>query len=461
MTEFTYSFVLKEKSSPRETPIILIIRYRYERIKYYTGEKVLPKWWKKYYKSEEDQKRLIYDTENNKEIRKQLSGINSQLGRYRDKADTLNGYLKQQKIEPSFDFIKSEFDKEFLKTPRLLAFQKTSSQGNNQMTPHAPGMDLFSFIDEFIKTTNRRGSTLVVYKTTQMHLKEYKKKMNKKINFEDIDLAFYDSFVKYLQNKKRPVPKKVKDGEEEKKDEGYALNTIGKYIKTIKTFMSNAEDRGLHHNTFYRNKRFKVTSEDSDSIYLNTGELGKIYKLDLSKEPTLEKVRDLFIVDCWTGLRFSDLAELSMDNIVKTDMGNLIKIKTVKNSEPVAIPIHDTINRILKKYKNSLPPVLSNQKMNEHLKEIGEKAEIDEPVELVITKGGLRRKKTFKKYDLITCHTARRSFATNMYMADIPAISIMKITGHRTEKAFLRYIKISAEDNAKKLLQHPLFRQIV
>jgi hypothetical protein len=95
--------------------------------------------------------------------------------------------------------------------------------------------------------------------------------------------------------------------------------------------------------------------------------------------------------------------------------------------------------------------------MNDYLKEIGEKAKFNSSVEIISTKGGVRNREVFKKYELITVHTARRSFATNAYLHDVPAISIMKITGHRTEKSFLKYIKISQEDNANKLINHPFF----
>ena len=95
--------------------------------------------------------------------------------------------------------------------------------------------------------------------------------------------------------------------------------------------------------------------------------------------------------------------------------------------------------------------------MNKYLKEICQLAGLDEKVRLAITRGGLRVDKTFRKYELVTVHTARRSFATNMFLAGVPSISIMKITGHRTEKAFLRYIRISQEDNARKLAEHPYF----
>ena len=95
--------------------------------------------------------------------------------------------------------------------------------------------------------------------------------------------------------------------------------------------------------------------------------------------------------------------------------------------------------------------------MNEYLKKMGEKAELFETTNLTITRGGFQVSTNYKKWELITVHTARRSFATNMFLADVPSISIMKITGHRTEKAFMKYIKITQEQNADKLATHPRF----
>jgi integrase len=96
--------------------------------------------------------------------------------------------------------------------------------------------------------------------------------------------------------------------------------------------------------------------------------------------------------------------------------------------------------------------------MNEYLKEIGKLAGLTETIKVSTTKGGFRFDESFEKWQLITTHTARRSAATNMYLAGIPTISIMKITGHHTEKAFLKYIRISQEDNALKLMEHPFFK---
>jgi integrase len=168
----------------------------------------------------------------------------------------------------------------------------------------------------------------------------------------------------------------------------------------------------------------------------------------------LERIRDLFIIACFTGLRFSDFSELKRENIIE---GNKIKIRTNKTDELVMIPLHKLVREILSKYSNEIPKALSNAKMNLNLKHLGVLAKINDMVEVSITKGGKLVKNSVKKSSLICTHTARRSFATNLYLAGIPSITIMKITGHQTEKSFLRYIRISQEENANKLLDHPFF----
>jgi integrase len=147
----------------------------------------------------------------------------------------------------------------------------------------------------------------------------------------------------------------------------------------------------------------------------------------------------LFIIACDTGLRFSDLIELRNENIINN--GSVIRIRTQKTGEVVIIPLKGKVKEILKKYEGIPPQAISNQKMNEYLKELGEMAELIEDVVISLTKGGTRQTETFKKFELITTHTARRSFATNAYLQNVPTISIMKITGHTTAKSFLKYIK--------------------
>jgi integrase len=292
------------------------------------------------------------------------------------------------------------------------------------------------------------------YKTTLRHLKAFIALKQKTYDFEDIDLEFYHDFVDFLRNNaKKVATKKVPNPEPIKMTE----NTVGKHITTIKTILNAATDAGVNNNLKYQSQKFAVLTEDVDKIYLTESELKKIYDQDFSKTKSLDRVRDLFLVGCYTCLRFSDFTNINPANIYNNEKGTFIKLSTVKTGELVVIPLHWIVTSILHKYDYNLPKSISNQKMNDYLKEIGSKAGIDDPVSITKFEGGIKIARTYPKYKLISTHTARRSGATNMYLAGIPAISIMKITGHRTEQAFMRYIQMTQEDNANKLMDHPFF----
>jgi integrase len=298
---------------------------------------------------------------------------------------------------------------------------------------------LMGFINDYIENAvfKVKHGTIKSYKTTYSVLKKFQAYRRKRIDFDSIDLNFHDEYTAYLS-----------------KNLNYSGNTVGKHVKNLKVFMGEAKERGLTNNTDYLKKGFKVFKEDIDSIYLSEDEILKLYKLDLSKDERMGYVRDLFIVGCYTGLRFSDFTQIKRENI----RNGMISLRTQKTDELVTIPVHPIVEEIMKKYKskfsNSLPPSFANQIMNDYLKEIGELAEMEESVLIRKTIGGKKVSQTFKKYELITTHTARRSFATNLFLQEFPAISIMKITGHRSEKNFMNYIKMSPHQNAEKLRKH-------
>jgi integrase len=305
----------------------------------------------------------------------------------------------------------------------------------------APGRDLFSFIKAFIDKApsriNPKSGKPVCYKMireyerTFFYLKEYANEAKRTIDFKDIDLEFYYEFVGYLQGL------------------NLATNTIGKKIQTLKIFLNAATDLGFNQQRHYKSPRFKSITEESQSIYLNQEELDRIYMLDLSNNQRLDRVRDLFIVGCWTGVRFSDISQITPDSI-KDD---LISLKQSKTGGKVVIPVHDTVQAILNKYDGTLPPIITNQKFNEYLKEVARKAKIKDDVHKAITKGGISRSKSYKKWELVTTHTGRRSFATNNYLMGVPSLTIMAITGHKTEAAFLKYIKVTPTEHADKIRQ--------
>lgn len=195
-------------------------------------------------------------------------------------------------------------------------------------------------------------------------------------------------------------------------------------------------------------KNFKVVEEETDAIYLNEKELAAIYKLDLSNDKELEEIRDIFIIGCYTGLRYSDLSTLNSEHIDHIN-GN-INIKQRKVHKAVVIPMIDYVPDILQKYNYELPKVHSN-KFNEQVKELGQKIKLNQKVEIVRKKGNQRVTEVSKKSELISSHTCRRSFCTNMYLSGFPAEELMKISGHKSLAAFMRYIKVDNQQAANRL----------
>ena len=220
--------------------------------------------------------------------------------------------------------------------------------------------------------------------------------------------------------------------------------------------MNEAAERGLHTNLAHKKRKFKSLNEEADTIYLSLEEIKKIENTDLSESPRLDKVRDLFLIGCYTGLRFSDFTKIKPENIQTGKP--ILKYRTQKTGERVYIPIHPTAMKIFDKHNRKLPKAYQNQVMNRYLKELAELAGINDLTETTITRAGILEKSKKPKFKLVTTHTARRSFATNAYLSGIPSIAIMKITGHKSEKSFLKYIRVTKQQNADLLLNHPFFQ---
>jgi integrase len=299
---------------------------------------------------------------------------------------------------------------------------------------------LFGFIQHFINNSetriNPKTGNPVCYKmrreydVTFSYLKEYAKNYQEP-DFIDIDLEFYQQFVDFLRKK------------------GLAINTIGKKIQTLKIFLNAASEKGINHFQKYKSRNFTAISEETDNIYLTKAELTQFYKYDFSNNPRLEKVRDLFIVGCWTGLRFSDLKQVTPSKI----KGNFIELKQEKTGKKVIIPVHNTVREILNKYNGTLPKPITNQKYNDYLKEAAKIAGLNETFIKTTSTNGLKHEKSYSKHELISSHTARRSFCTNAYKDNIPTLAIMAISGHKTEQAFLKYIKADSQEHAEKVLE--------
>lgn len=301
--------------------------------------------------------------------------------------------------------------------------------------------DLLTFVDQFIerskegvnrytkKPTSR--AVMIRNRVTLKYLREYVDRAHRgsRIAFTSLNTAFVEGFTAFLTKEKR-----------------LANNTVRRFVCTLRLFLNEAEMSGAEMNRVFRAEGVIPPSEElTGQVYLNEDELNDLFQLDLSSMPRLERVRDLFIAGAWTGLRFGDLASVRPEHIE----GNTIRINTAKTGTRVTIPVHPIVQALLSKYNGQLPRALTNQRMNDYLKELCRMVP-SLMVKVIVgrTVAGVSREVARPKWELVTTHTMRRSFASNLYRKGIPARTIMAITGHKTESAFTKYIRLNADEHA-------------
>jgi integrase len=395
----------------KPTAIFARISYGADKaLKYYTDETILPKYWNsatKPHRVKETSKFPEYPEFNNR-----LNAIEAAI------KNTIRTYKIDNGEVPSRDVLKGLLDRVFskVKDPEKMTF--------------------FRFFQQFIDDSKNglreapiASSTIATYQSTKNLLHTYCTARKRDIDFHNMDVYFYADLKKYMTLELK-----------------FSTNHIAKQAKIIKTVMREAVERRYTTNTDFTSKVFSAATESTTSVALSEEELAEMANLDLHDTPKLERVRDLFLVGCYTGLRFSDLATLRPEHI----RDNTIRIDQQKTGEPVVIPVHSKVSAILSKYGGELPRALSNQKTNEYLKQVAGKCDmLKKLVKVVYTKAGVREVEQVLKCDLIRTHTARRSFATNLHRKGVPSLSIMAVTGHKTETVFLKYIKQSTEEHAE------------
>lgn len=285
----------------------------------------------------------------------------------------------------------------------------------------------FIAYDEFVKSkkTSCTFRTIEKYQLIKSYLKSFSIKKGYNLTFDTIDLVFHQKFTEYLLY-----------------DLGMFNNTVSKTVKFVKTFLNYAAERDYHEN--YKFKKFKELKDNSTEIIaLSESELSTIEELkDLPNY--LEKCRDLFLILCYTGLRFSDLESINGKQINE----NTISYTVTKTKEQQKIFINNKIEKILSKYtvNNVIKlTLISNAKANKYLKEIGQKAELFEPIKKVRFKGGETVTKNLEKWELLTTHTGRRTFTTLSLFKGINPELVKKITGHKTDREFKKYQKFNDE----------------
>lgn len=337
---------------------------------------------------------------------------------------------------------------------------------------------LVQFIDKYVteiksgarqteRGTNFSPNTVRSVKQALVQFQRFCKYKKKEYNFGDIDMQFYHDFTSYLKAE-------IKDKKGTILKEAYNVNTTGKCIRTLKNILSIAESEGLHSNSIWKDKKFKGTRIETESIYLTREDLDKIMKADLSKHGIgHDQARDIFMVGVWTAQRVSDYNYITKEQIythtkrwiedvpdpenpgqtkaeIRTKEIMYISLIQKKTGAQVSIPVSSELKGILEKYDYCLPH-LEDQVINRYLKDICKEAGLTDSVEILETKGGTPVRNRYPKWDLVHTHTARRTGATLMYLSGMDLYDIMKITGHTTPVMLKKYIKADKLDIIEKI----------
>lgn len=411
----TANFYLKSGSTTGERLVYLFFSYNSSRLKYSTGQKIDPAFWN------EDKQRA-------KETRK--------FPQYPE----FNAFLQNLENE-AFNIYRKGLNEGKILTLEEFRDAMDKYTGRTEITPQK---GLFAFMEQFIeeraKSVKYRPESIKVYRAVLAKLKDFARIQGKKrLDYPDIDIEFWERFRDYLYSL------------------NLAENTVHKQITTLRTILNEAKEKTGVAIILRPMKKLGVAKESVQKLYLNLSELQTLFELDLTNNPRLSRVRDLFLIGAFTGLRFSDFTKIRPEHFQTVDGVPILQIDTQKTGERVIIPIHPYVREIVRRNGGQTPPALSNQKMNAYLKELAELAGFEEVFIDSKKRGGVKVATTHKRFELLCTHTARRSFATNAFKEGVPSLAIMKITGHRTEAAFMRYIQISKEENAVLLAKNAFF----
>jgi integrase len=387
----------------------LYVRYNYDRSKRTlipTGFTIQPKHW-------DDKKKWI------KRMTPNFGEIDPALRKLIAKLEEIVTYANENDIEPTVEFVHVELEKD-------CRYERRTRR-----------VDMFEALDRYIEEKGNLYTGMKKdYKVLRRHLLNFKQYSSQSVSFRNVNLRFYNELVDYLFNHA-----KKRDG-----SVGLLTNSAGKVVQQFRAFINYQIARGVI--PAIDLSHFKVFEEETDAIYLNELELEAIHGLDLSGDYELDRIRDVFIVGCFTGLRYSDLSTISPEHIDIEE--GVIRIKQKKVNKSIVIPMIDYVPDIFMKYDYFLPK-FSNATFNKRVKELGRLIGMNQRIEMVRKKGAFRMSYVYQKWEMISSHTCRRSFCTNMYLSGFPAEELMRISGHRTASAFMRYIKVDNMQSANRL----------
>jgi len=362
------------------------------------------------------------------------------------KSNIINAIEVNEYLSKIDNVIKKEYS-------RLIAEQKVVNNevlktfldnftNKNVIIDNSKSITFFEFCENFLELKSKEISIITKrsYKQTLLKVKNFGIENNEKITFNFFDKTFVINFIEYLQ------------------ENDFSQNTISKHLKNLKTFLIEANQKRLIDNIDFNIKDFSFSPEETTAIYLTENELTQMLELDLSEKKHYELARDIFLIGCYTGQRISDYNGLTKSSIKTINGREYFSIKQKKTGARVNCPITKEIRQIMNiRYNGEPPKKILEKDLNKYIKKIGEILKFDEKIECISNKGGKQIIEYIPKYKLIHSHTARRSFCTNKYKLKMPIYDIMMFSGHKTEREFYKYIRITGEERASHIVDSGLY----
>ena len=401
-------------------PIRMRVNFASQRIEFTTGYRIdVAKW-------DGDKQRVKNGCTN--KLKQSASEINAAL---------LGYYTELQEIFKRFEVA------EIMPSPAEVKEAFNNRHGQNEKTElsstdmsNVPS-NFYEAFDDFVRVCGRQNdwthSTFEKFAVVKNHLKNFRSELSFDF-FDEEGLTEYVQFLREVREMRN--------------------STIGKQLSFLKWFLRWSFKQGMHSNNAYDAFKPKLKDTQKKIIFLTWEELNKLRELKIPPtKQALERVRDVFLFQCFTGLRYSDVFNLRRSDI----KGDHIEVTTVKTSDSLIIELNDHSRAILEKYKevefenDKALPVITNQKMNDYLKELAELAEINEPVRQTYYKGNERIDEVTPKYALLGTHAGRRTFICNALALGIPPQVVMKWTGHSDYKAMKPYIDIADDIKANAM----------
>ena len=347
--------------------------------------------------------------------------INSHLNDITQQCTRFENKWLHEKIEVTIDSIK----------------ENVSVRKNPIETHKSAEKTFFDVFDEFVRDAGAQNDwtqgTYEKFASVRSHLECF----SPIVSFVTFDEKGLSDYIAYLRQEKH-----------------LRNSTIGKQLGFLKWFLRWATNKGYNTNTAFLSFRPKLKTAENRVVFLTWEELMTVYNFPIPESKKyLDRVRDVFCFCCFTSLRYSDVSNLKRSYI----RDGSIYITTVKTSDSLVIELNKYSQAILNKYDgvpfadNRALPIISNQKMNDYIKEVGHLCGIDQPQAVTYYTGNQRIDEVYPKYELMGTHTGRRTFICNAIMMGIPPQVVMKWTGHSDYKAMKPYIDIADATKAEAM----------